>query len=109
MELLISAPWPGNIRQLQNVIEHSVALATDSLISVDLIANALRNKTNNFLSFQEARDQFELDYLSKLLKLTAGNVSQAAKIANRNRTEFYKLLNRHHLQPESFRKQTNEI
>ena len=109
MELLISAPWPGNIRQLQNVIEHSVALATDSLISVDLIANALRNKTNNFPSFQEARDQFELDYLSKLLKLTAGNVSQAAKIANRNRTEFYKLLNRHHLQPESFRKQTNEI
>lgn len=104
MELLISAPWPGNIRQLQNVIEHSVALTTDSLISVNLIANALRNKTSNFLSFQDARDQFELDYLSKLLKLTVGNVSQAAKIAKRNRTEFYKLLNRHHLHPESFRK-----
>jgi len=45
------------------------------------------------------------DYLSKLLKITAGNVSQAARIAQRNRTEFYKLLNRHHLVAESYREE----
>lgn len=105
MELLISAPWPGNIRQLQNIVEQSVALTNEPLISEALIRNALRDKTSQLPSFQEARDHFERDYLAKLLNITAGNVSQAAKIAQRNRTEFYKLLNKHHLHAESFREE----
>ncbi|WP_114327586.1 sigma 54-interacting transcriptional regulator [Candidatus Colwellia aromaticivorans] len=105
MELLISAPWPGNIRQLQNVVEQSVALSTGSLINASLVMSALREKTTQLPSFQEARDQFERDYLANLLKITAGNVSQAARIAQRNRTEFYKLLNRHHLNAEAFREE----
>jgi two-component system response regulator GlrR len=103
MEVLISAPWPGNIRQLQNVVEQSVALSTESLINASLVRSALREETSELPSFQEARDQFERDYLANLLKMTAGNVSQAARIAQRNRTEFYKLLNRHHLNAEAFR------
>ena len=103
MELLICAPWPGNIRQLQNVVEQSVALSTESLISESLVRNALREAPALLPSFQEARDQFERDYLATILKTTAGNVSQAAKIAQRNRTEFYKLLNKHHLNAEAFR------
>jgi len=103
MEILISAPWPGNIRQLQNVVEQGIALSSESVISATLIKNALRDKTTQFPSFQQARDHFERDYLAKLLKITAGNVSQAARIAQRNRTEFYKLLNRHHLVAEAYR------
>jgi two-component system response regulator GlrR len=105
MELLISAPWPGNIRQLQNIVEQSVALSTGTLINASLVRSALREKTSQLPSFQEARDQFERDYLANLLKMTAGNVSQAARIAQRNRTEFYKLLNRHHLNAEAFREE----
>ncbi|REL34385.1 sigma 54-interacting transcriptional regulator [Thalassotalea euphylliae] len=103
MELLITAPWPGNIRQLENVVEQSIALATEPLISEQLISNALRNKPGVLPSFAQAREQFERDYLAKLLRLTNGNVTQAARIAQRNRSEFYKLLNRHHLTPEAFR------
>jgi two-component system response regulator GlrR len=103
MELLICAPWPGNIRQLQNVIEQSVALSTESIIGESLVRNALREAPTQHPSFQDARDQFERDYLASILKTTNGNVSQAAKIAQRNRTEFYKLLNKHHLTPEAFR------
>lgn len=103
MELLISAQWPGNIRQLQNVVEHSIALSTEPLISATLVTNALRDKPSLLPSFQDAKDQFERDYLAKLLKITEGNVSQAAKIAQRNRTDFYKLLKRHHLTAEGFR------
>jgi two-component system response regulator GlrR len=103
MELLISAPWPGNIRQLQNVVEQSVALSSENVISANLVKNALRDDSTQFPSFQQAREHFERDYLAKLLKITAGNVSQAARIAQRNRTEFYKLLNRHHLVAESYR------
>ncbi len=105
MELLISAPWPGNIRQLQNVVEQSVALSTESLINASLVKSALREETSQLPSFQEARDQFERDYLANLLKMTGGNVSQAARIAQRNRTEFYKLLHRHHLNAEAFREE----
>jgi len=90
-------------REIQNIIEQSVALTTEPLISEALIRNALRDKTAQLPSFQEARDHFERDYLAKLLNITAGNVSQAAKIAQRNRTDFYKLLKKHHLQAELFR------
>jgi two-component system response regulator GlrR len=54
-------------------------------------------------SFEEARRRFERDYLTRLLKLTEGSVSQAARLANRNRTEFYKLLQRHGLEPARFK------
>jgi two-component system response regulator GlrR len=103
MEVLIRADWPGNIRQLQNVVEQCVALSTEPLISESLINNALRTQSAQLPSFQEAREKFERDYLAKLLKTTEGNVSQAAKIAQRNRTEFYKLLKKNHLNAESFR------
>jgi two-component system response regulator GlrR len=109
MEILIRAEWPGNIRQLQNVVEQCVALSTEPLISESLINNALRNESAQLPSFQEAREQFEREYLATLLKTTEGNVSQAAKIAQRNRTEFYKLLKKHHLNAESFRVDNNVI
>ncbi|HUU71235.1 MAG TPA: helix-turn-helix domain-containing protein, partial [Burkholderiales bacterium] len=50
-----------------------------------------------------ARGEFEREYLAKILKITGGNVTQAAKLAKRNRTEFYKLLQRHHLDPKLFK------
>ena len=55
------------------------------------------------MAYQCLRKQFERDYLTRLLKITAGNVSQAAKLAQRNRTEFYKLLQRHELDPALFK------
>lgn len=108
MELLISAPWPGNIRQLQNVVEQSVALSSEGIIGAAMVKSALRDDSTQFPSFQEAREHFERDYLAKLLKITAGNVSQAARIAQRNRTEFYKLLNRHHLVAGSYREEPSQ-
>jgi two-component system response regulator GlrR len=103
MQVLVTASWPGNIRQLQNVIEQSVALSTQDIICASIVKNALREESSDLPSFQLAKDKFERDYLSKILTITLGNVSQAAKIAKRNRTEFYKLLNRHHLTAETFR------
>lgn len=58
---------------------------------------------DRFPSFQEARNQFEKNYLVRLLTITKGNVSDAAKFAKRNRTEFYRLLNRHHIKPAEFK------
>ncbi|MBM3357539.1 MAG: response regulator [Betaproteobacteria bacterium] len=103
MELLVAAAWPGNVRQLYNVVEQSVALATTPLIPVSLTQQAIQNQQTEFASFEQARRRFEREYLTQLLKITEGNVTQAARLAQRNRTEFYKLLARHELDPKLFK------
>jgi two-component system response regulator GlrR len=103
VELLVSAPWPGNIRQLRNVVEQCVVLANTPLIPAALVQAALRSKPREFLPFAQARDQFEFEYLVNLLQMTQGNVAQAARLADRNRSEFYKLLRKHELNPQAFR------
>ena len=103
MEILLNASWPGNIRQLINVIEQAVALSTTPVISADLLQAALRVSPEKFPTLAEARRKFEQDYLVRLMQMTRGNVSQAARIADRNRTDFYKLLQRHHIVPQLFK------
>lgn len=103
MAMLASAPWPGNVRQLVNVVEQCVALTPTPMISEAQVAQALSHEAQGIPSFNDARAEFEKTYLSKVLKLTEGNVTQAAKIAGRNRTDFYKLLNRHDLEAAMFK------
>jgi two-component system response regulator GlrR len=103
LELMVSAPWPGNVRQIYNVVEQSVALATSPIIPLSLAQQAIQHQQAEFASFEDARRRFERDYLTQLLKITEGNVTQAARLAKRNRTEFYKLLGRHQLDPKLFK------
>jgi two-component system response regulator GlrR len=107
MEAMLSAAWPGNIRQLHNVVEQSIALSTTPLIPVSLIQRALHNDDAAIPSFTEARNQFERNYLMRLMHITNGNVTQAASIAKRNRTDFYKLLGKHHIKPAEFKQTKN--
>ncbi|MCK5120992.1 MAG: sigma 54-interacting transcriptional regulator [Methylococcales bacterium] len=103
MELLVSYPWPGNVRQLKNVIDHVCTFATTPLIPVSLVEKALQDKQKSFLSFNDAKKNFERDYLIKLLQLANGSVTEAARLAKRNRTEFYRLLDRHSLKAAQFK------
>jgi len=103
MKALATATWPGNVRQLHNVVEQVSALATTPLIPLSLVQRALRVPSVEVLSLAQARERFERDYLVGLLKLTDGNVADAARLADRNRTEFYRLLQKHDLTPGLFR------
>jgi len=103
MDLLVAARWPGNVRQLRNVVEQCVALATSAVIPADLVREALRDRHAALPTLDAARSDAEREYLVQLLRVTRGNVTQAARVAGRNRTEFYKLLGRHALEPERFR------
>lgn len=103
MEVLVQSAWPGNVRELYNVVEQAVALSTTPIVPSSLVENAIRGRTAALSSFESARSEFEREYLAKLLKITGGNVTQAARLAKRNRTEFYKLLQRHHLDPKLFK------
>ncbi|MBU8924790.1 two-component system response regulator GlrR [Enterobacter hormaechei] len=103
MKRLMTASWPGNVRQLVNVIEQCVVLTSSPVISDALVEQALEGENTALPTFAEARNQFELNYLRKLLQITKGNVTHAARMAGRNRTEFYKLLSRHELEANDFK------
>ena len=103
VEMLVTAEWPGNIRQLNNIVRQNVALSRSPVISGELVQQSLGEHAGKLASFSDARDEFTRNYLSQILQITTGNVSQAARLAKRNRTDFYKLLARHELNPDQFK------
>ncbi|MES1926074.1 sigma 54-interacting transcriptional regulator [Salinisphaera sp. T31B1] len=109
MEMLCAHDWPGNIRQLSNVVEQNVALTRGHIISRQAVEKALagqagrRERAQSLKPLAEARDAFVRDYLIQLLRIADGNVARSARLAKRNRTEFYKLLNRHEIDPALYK------
>ncbi len=103
VEMLVTAEWPGNIRQLYNIVRQNVALSRSPVISAELVQQSLGEHAGKLMSFSDARDEFTRNYVSQILQITMGNVSQAARLAKRNRTDFYKLLARHDLNPDQFK------
>jgi two-component system response regulator GlrR len=103
LERLAAAPWPGNVRQLFNVVEQCVALCTTEVVPVSFVDQAIASESDGLSSFEDARRRFERDYLIRVLKLSRGSVTAAARVAKRNRTEFYKLLQRHGIDVSLFK------
>ena len=100
---LIQAGFPGNVRQLQNIVERCVVLSNSNVIPRSLVVEALQDQVHDMPTLDDAKNTFERRYIASLLRATNGNVTAAARIAGRNRTEFYNLLTRHRLEPDSFR------
>jgi DNA-binding NtrC family response regulator len=112
LDALCSYHWPGNIRELQNVLKRSIALSTTDTIRAADLPGAVRpailpEAGRDEVSFFELRDQhtaaFERQFLLRLLHECRGNISQAAAEARLPRGTFYRLLHRHGLDPASFR------
>ncbi len=105
LDYLVAAPWPGNVRQLINVVELCAALTKTEIIPRSMAQKALRDEPPvRMQALKDAKQAFERNYLLNVLRLTNGQVAQAARIAGRNRTEFYKLLKQHGIEPGEFRK-----
>jgi len=103
LDYLMAAMWPGNIRQLNNVIELCATLSKTKTISLSLIRMGCQDRSKQMKTLKQAKLEFEKNYLIGILKISSGHVANAAKIAGRNRTEFYKLLNLHNIEPAKFR------
>lgn len=104
MELLVAAPWPGNIRQLFNVVEQNAVFSPSRVIGPAVVRKALGTEKGALPSFAKARAEFTRNYLRQLLEVAEGNVSRAARLAQRNRSDFYKLLDRHDIDPAAFKR-----
>lgn len=102
--LLLHYDWPGNIRQLRNVIEQLVALSPTPLLAESQIAEILpEQEAPTLMSLKEAKRQFERDYVIRLLRMTGGNITEAARLSGRNRSDFHKIMKRHELESDRFR------
>jgi two-component system response regulator GlrR len=104
IELLATADWPGNVRQLFELVKQNVALSRGKIMSKEFVERSLGADMKKVPSYQEARENFTRDYLTSNLQATSGNVSESARLAKRNRTDFYKLLARHRVAPDDFKK-----
>ncbi len=103
VQLLLTAPWPGNVRQLHDVIERCVAACAGTLLTAALVERALAARGDDFSAFDDARRLFEREYLTRILRITDGNLTQAARLAKRNRGDFHSLLARYALDPAAFK------
>jgi len=112
MRALRSRPWKGNVRELQNVVEHMVVLLgpdaeirPEDIPAMDDRVEDTAEWAPRMVSTDEpyyaARDrlvaEFELHYLRQLLQQARGNMSRAARAAGVDRTTLYRLLERHGL------------
>ena len=110
VDKLVGYDWPGNVRELENRMERAVLLTQGSSITVDDIPLGIDDEeedTFDMEPFGEAKnhvvDRFERRYLTKILSITRGNVSRAARIAKKERSAFQKLMRKHGIRSESFR------
>jgi two-component system, NtrC family, response regulator GlrR len=103
MQKLISYPWPGNIRELENTIECAVAMTQRDIITQELILQSQEIDPEKLTSFKDAKENFEKNYLIQLLELTRGNVSKSAKLAGKYRADVYELIKKYNLKMTDFR------
>jgi two-component system response regulator GlrR len=102
IELLATTDWPGNVRQLFDLVKQNVALSNGKVITEDQVRESLGN-SSSLLSYHEARDQFSREYLTENLQRSHGNVTEAARVAKRHRSDFYTLLTRFRLNANDFK------
>ena len=103
IELLATSDWPGNVRQLFDLVKQNIALSRDAVMTKAFVQQSLGTDATPVRTFDEARNQFSHDYLAHMLQATGGNVSKSARLAKRNRSDFYKLLARYRVRAETIK------
>ncbi len=107
LEAATQYSWPGNIRQIKNVIEASMAMESGESISLEVLAqfievDAQPSETATENDYSGALARFETDYLKGLLRESGGNVEAAAKAAGMNMATIYRKLKKYAIRKEEF-------
>ena len=103
LELLMTSDWPGNVRQLFDLVKQNVVDSQDEVMTEECVQQSLGSDSTRIASYDDARDEFSRGYLVKNLQSTAGNITQSARLAKRNRTDFHKLMLRYRILAEDFK------
>ncbi|OWQ45453.1 hypothetical protein CDL60_19585 [Roseateles noduli] len=107
MRCLVSYDWPGNVRELKHVIERAVLMSGTATLHVDDLQLPADGAWMTPESFRAAKsrivDAFERNYIERLLAVCHGNITQAARLAKKNRRALFELIRKHGISPERFR------
>ncbi len=111
LEMLQKYPWPGNLRELENIIERAVVLAPARTIEAGHLPLYLQQESRGTSDLQEGFAQskerviaaFEREAVTRYLQQTAGNISRAAAAAGMTRRTFHRLLAKHRISHRQYR------
>jgi transcriptional regulator with GAF, ATPase, and Fis domain len=108
LEAIHSYHWPGNVRELVNVLERAALHAENQVIDAQhLMLDAARADPERgataLVPYKDAKTKFEQDYYRRLMRVTRGNVSLAAKLGHKTRKEIYDALRRLGLDATAYR------
>jgi DNA-binding NtrC family response regulator len=113
MQELMCYPWPGNVRELEHVIERAIIFSDQEIIKATDLSMPSSAPRLEHESFREAKgkviEQFEKNYLQRVLITNQGNITKAAAAAKKNRRAFWQLIRKHHLDVESYRAGRSEF
>ena len=102
LERLRAHNWPGNEREMREQILAALRLSrTEELGAEDLLLSWEQNE--DIPSFRDAKRSFEHEYVTRVLRLCKGNISRAARIAKKDRKDFYDVMRRNAINPQDFR------
>jgi two-component system response regulator GlrR len=99
--LIVEEPWLGNVRELRERIRTAIQLAGQGAISAEALM--LSTQGDEVPSFKEAKRAFETRYVEGLLRRCSGNISRAARLAKKDRKDFYDVIRRTGVDPSEFR------
>jgi len=123
LDVMIGYPWPGNVRELENAVMHAIALHQGDAIMPESLPNAISARGNGKLTAtipvtsESGEDQlpplteakrrasavFEKNYLTLAMERAKGSISEAARLAGLDRTNFRRLLQRHGIDATQFK------
>jgi len=113
LDLLTQYEWPGNVRELKNIVERAMVLSDGEEILPEHLPNPIyqegEGRAAGTMPYSEAKKQellrWERHYLERLLKECGGNVAEAARKAQKDKSDFYALLRKHNINPDDYRAQ----
>jgi two-component system response regulator GlrR len=98
---LLSEPWEGNVRELGERVRQAIRLAGGGIVTAEALL--LAADAEEVPSFKEAKRAFETRYVTGLLRRCRGNISRAARLAKKDRKDFYDVIRRTGIDPTQFR------
>jgi len=98
---LIEEAWSGNVRELRERVREAIRLAGQGAISAEALM--LSTEGDEVPSFKDAKRAFETRYVEGLLRRCSGNISRAARMAKKDRKDFYDVIRRTGVDPGQFR------
>jgi DNA-binding NtrC family response regulator len=101
LQKLVGYHWPGNVRELENKIQQTVVMTNSNIIRPEDV-----DSPGELDSFKQEKNkvitEFEYNYITKLLSLHQGNITQAAKAAAMDRKNFWQLMKKHRIEAKEY-------